>query len=142
MSVEIIVKKVQNIIGVHAPSKLCFGDLQSQLSRDLLKSLTAVVEKKAGHPRPYFILVHTNIDRMRRGGQGIKETIMLMDQLPSYKLLGTLAFRIDNQRGDAEMVWCLPLDIPAPAFLGVEKAKNGRVFEDAKGLPIINRRIA
>lgn len=138
MSVEIIIKKVKNSLG--SPSALCFGDVRTQMASDLLKNLTTVIERKADYPMPYYILVYANVDRGAVLGQRIKETIILLDRLPSTKLLGTVAFRIDNKLGDATMEWCLPLDIPAFGFASEpERATNGRVITDVAGLPVFNR---
>jgi hypothetical protein len=139
MSAQIVIKKMSKLVGT-CDSSLSFGAARSQMARDLLKSLTIVIERKADHPRPYYILVHAGPDHGARGGHVIKERIILLDQLPATKMIGTLAFRIDNKHGDAELVWALPLDIPGLPFEG-EASKNTQVIVDSKGLPIINRTI-
>lgn len=134
---NIIIKKMQRVLNVPSNS-LVFGDVRGQLSKDLLDTLTTIINKKSDHPGVYYILVHSKIDMGARGGQVIKERIILLDK-PPEKLLGCALFRIDNKNADATVEWILPLDIPALAPIAPERAKHGQVITDAKGLPIFNR---
>ena len=145
MSQQIIIKKLQSKLDV-SPSGLTFGDVREQMKRDLLDTLTDVINRKSNHPRPYYILVHAKLDPAN-GKNAIKERIILLDRQPDIKYLGTLLFRIDNKHADAEMIWNLPLDIPTPGIFHVEPAKRKEVkgavsiADSSKGLPIINRRM-
>jgi hypothetical protein len=139
MTTEIIIKKMQKVIGVSSSSVL-FGDARTQMASDLLRSLTDVIEKKADLDHPYYILVHATFDHGSPGGRTIKERIVLLDEKPHTKFLGTCCFRIDNKHGDAEVEWILPLDIPMPQWVEPEKANSGQVIVDSNGLPIYNRR--
>lgn len=144
MTIQIIKKKIRN--GLQAKnSDLTFGDVRSQMASDLLKSLTVVIERKAKHPRPYFILVSAKLDPAFPNGQVIKERIILLDEKPKTKFIGTILIRIDNKNSDAEIIWCLPLDIPGPP---IEQEANPRrilrpgeasIMDSAKGLPIFHR---
>jgi len=140
MAINLIVKKLSKCLKVGANS-LLFGDVRSQISRDLLNNLTDVIDRKSNHPNVYYILVHAAPDLGYKNTKVIKERIILLDRVPTVKLIGTLLFRIDNKNADAEMVWCLPSDIPMIAGLKPERnEKSGdRILQDAKGLPIFNR---
>lgn len=144
MTTQIIIKKMQNIIGVQ-PSRLTFGDVREQMSKDLLSILTEVINKKSDYKKPYFILVYSNIDMGVPGGKTIKEKIIILPQAPRTRYLGTILFRIDNRLGDAEMIYNLPLDIPTPGILHTEHGKNHQVqgavsiVDSVKGLPVFNR---
>jgi hypothetical protein len=117
------------------------------MKSDLLETLTKIINRKSDHPRPYYILVYANIDMSRPGGHVIKERVILLDRPPDTRYFGTILFRIDNRRGDAEMVWNLPLDIPTPGILytvpgkQVEIAGARTIADSVKGLPVINRRL-
>ena len=145
MSIQIITKKLSKIL--KTSNSITFGDVREQMASDLLKSLTQVIERKADHPRIYYILVHAKIDPTAPSGQVIKERLILLDQPPGTKYLGTILFRIDNKNADAEIVWNLPLDIPGPAFIDTEKGKFKErdgvtgIIESSQGLPILNRRL-
>jgi len=147
MTTEIIIKKMHNIIGDN-PSRLTFGGVREQMSRDLLSNLTEVINRKSDYPKPYWLMVYANIDMGVPGGKVIKERIIILPQAPDTKYIGSLLFRIDNKNADAEMVWNLPLDIPTPGILYTEPGKNFKpagsvtIAESAKGVPIFNRRLS
>lgn len=141
---NIIIKKVQKHLNV-SPGGLTFGDVREQMSRDLLHNLTTVIERMSKHQEPYFVLVCTKIDPTIRGGHVIQERIILLDQMPKTRYLGSLLFRIDGHLGDAELVWCLPLDIPSPIFLATERSRATirpgvtGIMESANGLALNSR---
>lgn len=143
MSIEIITRKLSTALNAH-PGAVLMGDMRKQMASDLLKSLTYVIEKKADHPRPYFILVATHIDPVRKGV--IKERLILLDEMPKKRYLGTILVRVDNRHADAEIVWNLPLDIPAPGFIAAERANHPAregvtsIMESAQGIGLVNRR--
>lgn len=143
MSLEIIIKKVSKLVGVPGASVLTFGDVRHKMAQDLLKMLTDIIEKKAAHPRPYFILVHAGPDRSVPGGNVIKERLIILNEAPKTRFIGTILFRIDNRLADATLEWCLPMDIPglmepeSGERKGIEGART--VVESMQGLPIINR---
>jgi hypothetical protein len=145
MSIEVIVKKVQKFLGVPSDA-LTIGSVRSQLSRDLLKTLTDVIEKKADYGKVYWIMVHSKIDPAIPGGHAIKERIIILPEKPQTRFLGACLFRIDPVLGDAEVEYILPLDIPGLSILtpeagrrGTLKAGEASIMESAKGLPIVNR---
>ena len=141
MATEIIMKKMQRCLNAES-SSLLFGDVRGQMKRDLLNTLTDVVDKKSDYGKVYYILVYTNIDMGVKGHKAIKERIMILPEPPTTKYLGTLLFKVDNKTSDAWLEWCLPLDIPMPAQLMTEKESGGtRVLVDAQGLPIFNRSV-
>ena len=145
MSIEIIVKKVSKALKTESNAVL-MGDMRKQMSGDLLKTLTDVIERKSNHPRPYWILVATHIDPAYHRGV-IKERVILLDRRPE-KYLGTICVRVDNRLGDATIEWILPLDNPGLALVDAETANHPRqegvvgIMESVKGLPIFHRRVA
>jgi hypothetical protein len=140
MTTEIIIKKVSSI--VKAPSgAVTFGDVRSQMASDLLATLTEVINKKSDYPGTYYILIYSHIDVAHRGGNAIKERIMILPEKPKQKYLGTILFKIDNKNADAELEWILPLDIPMPDFIRPDQSKTGRILTDVRGIPLINRRL-
>lgn len=146
MSIQIITKKLSNCLNAKS-SDITFGDARTQMASDLLKSLTEVIERKADHPQVYYILVHSKVDPAYRQGNVIKERLILLDQPPATKFIGTILIKVDNKNADAEIVWNLPLDIPGPLWIPTEKGKfKGRngvagIMESARGVPILNRRL-
>lgn len=145
MSIQIITKKISKFLKTDQ-NQITFGDAREQMAKDLLANLTTVIERKADHPQPYFILVHAKLDPAYVGGNVIKERILILPEIPKTKLLGTLLFRVDNKHADATMVWNLPLDIPGPALeteQGEYKKIPGSVsvLESARNVPIFNRRL-
>ena len=146
MSIEIIIKKVSKALGDIPSSVITMGDMRGQMSSDLLKTLTDVIERKADHPRPYFILIATHIDPAYHRGV-IKERVIILDEKPA-KYLGSICVRVDNRLGDATSEWILPLDNPGLALVGAETANHPRqvgvvgIMESVKGLPIYHRRVA
>lgn len=147
MTTQIITKKLSKQF--HAPaSNITFGDMRSQMATDLMKSLTEVIEKKAGYQSVYYILVHTKIDPAFKDGHVIKERLIILPDIPDTKYIGTILVKVDNKNADAEIVWNLPLDIPGPAFIDTEAGKRGSVkpgeksiMDSAEGLPIFNRKL-
>ena len=145
MTTQIIIKKLHEAVDV-PHGTLTFGDARDQMAKDLLDTLTDVINRKSDHPTPYYILVHAKIDPANPSGHMIKERVILMDHVPRERYIGTMLFRIDNKHADAEMVWNLPLDIPGLPFEG-ERGKIHRVQgavsipESAIGMPIFNRRL-
>ena len=141
MATEIIMKKVQRCLNAES-SSLLFGDVRSQMKRDLLNSLEAVVNKKSSYSEPYWILVYANLDAGIKGHKAIKEKIMILPVPPQTKYLGSLLFKVDNKLADATLEWCLPLDMPVPSELRTEREKGSeRILVDAQGLPIFNRTV-
>jgi hypothetical protein len=112
------------------------------MTSDLLNTLRQVVEKKSRYPEPYFILVYSNVDPAHRGSQVIKEKITILPKMPTVKLIGTILFRVDNNLGDFEMLWCIPLDIPGLGFIEPERNRESsrQVLTGADGVPIVNRK--
>jgi hypothetical protein len=142
MSISIITRKLSKALDAY-PSSLSIGDVRKQMAQDLLRNLTTVIERKADHREPYFILVATK----PTGRQVIQERIFILDQMPHDRYLGCILIRVDNRHADAEILWQLPLDIPAPGFIETERthrrvqAQEGvtSIMESAAGIALVNR---
>lgn len=139
----IIVKKVSKFLKAER-SHLVIGDVRSQLARDLLDTLTKVIEDKADYGRKYWILVYSHMEPTIQG-MAIKERVIILPKQPTKKFLGCCQFCIDPVLGDATVDYVLPLDIPAISTAGPERSvfkdREGvkSIQESARGLPIINR---
>jgi hypothetical protein len=113
------------------PSGLLIGEIRQALGEDLGKVLRNVVEHtfKKGY-KEYYILVSC-----RNYGRDIKTTVMIYDHLPP-RLLGTICYYINNETGDAERLWVLPMDFPIPDEVRSNEYAP-QVGEDGKRMPIL-----
>ncbi len=114
-------------------STLLMGDARSMMGQEVMGKVRKVVDDNQ-HKKTYHLLVSTRQDPTDE--RRIRTTILLTDSRPP-RMLGTMCFHIDNQKGRARRLWVLPLDRPSiikapPAQLVPEIARA------AKGMLIIH----
>jgi len=144
MSIQIITKKLSKLLNTR-PNALTIGDVRKQMSIDLLKNLTSIIERKANYKKPYWILIHAKLDPSYPSQTVIKEKLLILPKKPPIKYIGSILVKIDNQHADATIEWNLPLDIPAhsliktvPGRRGTLKDGEAGIMDSARGLPIFH----
>ena len=113
-------------------STLLMGDARAMMGQEVMDRIRRTVDSNQGK-KSYYLMVASRQDPVDE--KRIRTTIVLSDVEPP-KMLGTMCFHIDNQKGRAKRLWVLPLDRPSvikapPAGLVPEIAAA------AKRLPII-----
>lgn len=103
---EIIVKQPS----LFSPdSTLLMGDARAMMGREVMDRIRKVVDSNQGK-KAYYLLVASRQDPTDE--KRIRTTIVLSGVQPP-KMLGTMCFHIDNQKGRAKRLWVLPLDRPS-----------------------------
>ena len=127
---QIIIKQP----GVFSPdSTLLMGDARAMMGKEVMDKIRKVVDSNQ-NKKPYYLLVASRQDPMDQ--RRIKTTILLSRGRPP-KMLGTMCFYIDNQKGRAKRLWVLPLDRPS-----IIKAPPAEMVPEiaaaARHLPIVH----
>jgi hypothetical protein len=117
------------------------GDLRQCMGEDFMKNVYAVINRNQHRAEPYWLLVHTSVI-----GRHVHTRIVIMgrenfvrdDQGRVIPLLDTILLKVDNRKGDLEVVWALPADIPDTQAIYGDVVES--VAEQAWNLnmPIIN----
>ena len=119
------------------------GDLRPELAIETQKKVVGILDDNK-HRYSYYLLMHTNYDRIasaKYGAKAIRTTFMILDEEPP-KMLGSHCFFINNRFGKPiTELWALPLDIPTePGTIKQDSSKPDapEVFESARGMRIIH----
>lgn len=112
-------------------SAMMTGVVRQGMSEDFRNTLTEIVIKNQRQASPYWILAHTKPSPMDK--TIVKTTFTLLSECP-YKMLGTMCFYVDNQKGMMERLWVLPLDAPGVPCGEIVP----EVADAAKGMPILH----
>jgi hypothetical protein len=121
------------------------GEMRDNMSRDMLALVERIMAAKKGMKEPYYMLVHTQLIADKT--YDTKIMVMTKKQLPKgdngrvMPLIGTLLFRMDNQKGKLELMWSLPRDIPETTFVSdtygtIVESVAKQAFQ--MGMPLIN----
>jgi len=145
--------------------KVEMGELREELEKDHKRTLEQVIDRFSHKKNPYFILVYTEegLDVIPDDGVGLKpgDKVMRVDDKTvirtkfivcdmnktvnryleavmrgSFRILGMMCYKVDNQLGQLTRLWILPQDVPQT---------EGRVDEDEvvkeilEGFPIIGK---
>ncbi len=134
---------------------LTTGDARRMAADDLYHMLEKVVDANQGLRCPYWILVivknHYQGPAAASAVAGVETTertlpnkmihnriVAPLLRKPLVRQLGTMLWRVDNRRGQLDLEYALPMDVPT----FVEDSANagtvvGRVAEDAQGIPLM-----
>jgi len=82
-------------------------DVRTALEENEAKMLESIISKNKSK-KSYYILKHSNWTG--NGYDTIKSTYMLRSTKPP-KMLGTVLWLVDNDKGSLQRIWELPLDI-------------------------------
>lgn len=105
------------------------GEMRNQLALDLQRDLERVINKNK-KDSSYFLLVYANMV-----DNDICTKIMKLHTRPP-KMLGTMLYRVDNDKGQLRRLWCLPLDLPrSPEYISIEEGLE-EVMKSAEGVAI------
>ncbi len=108
--------------------KMELGELMRELQIDLKKTLEGVIERFQAKQNPYYVLVYAaeGLDVHPAKGSTpkdeklftpfedktiIRTRVIITDHEPP-RMLGTLCYKVDNQKGQLWRLWALPLNIP------------------------------
>lgn len=112
--------------------KIQIGELRGEFSFDIRKRIEEAIDRFQHKKNPYYLLIYSEdgLDVFPAdapsvkgflGKQGklmkvdgktvIRTRIIVMDAEPP-RILGTMCYKVDNQKGQLLRLWALPQDIP------------------------------
>lgn len=133
---DIIVRKIRKDLGA-AEDGVVIGDVRTEMGRDLMRRVEGIINRKS-HLDEYYILVVTRpYWEMTPGGisKQVREKLVITLQKPE-KTFATICIRVNNRKGEGEVLWVLPRDIPMPDEFVKDGDRNERIADDAKGMPL------
>lgn len=107
------------------------GDIRNELERDLRKRLAFVLSRKLDLKK-YYVLVYA---KWQGGDELITKIITMLHRPP--KMIGTVCYAVDNERGIVRQLWCLPKDFPVPENILDPDSVNAKIHHYAQGMPIV-----
>ena len=132
--------------------KIQIGELRGEFSFDIRKRIEEVIDRFQHKKNPYYMLIYSEdgldvfpadapsvrgfLSKQGKlmevdGKRVIRTRIMVMDTEPE-RILGTMCYKVDNQRGQLLRLWVLPQDIPELDRVVDEDGVVREVLEDAQ----------
>lgn len=105
-------------------------DVREAMEANEAKVLEGIIEKHKSK-KSYYIFKHSNWTGL--GMETMKSTYMLRSTMPP-KMLGTVLWMVDNEKGTINRIWDLPLDILVPGEYLDQHSSNELVVESAKSI--------
>ena len=113
------------------------GIMRTLLSEDYHKKMEKILNDYKDKFKKYFILVHSDMDATKGL---IRTKFLVMREMPP-KMLGTIVYLVDNQKGQLRKLWALPRDIPRiEGFVDESTAMSPEDHDkklDARDMPIV-----
>jgi hypothetical protein len=131
------------------------GDFQTWCTENHHRTLEKIINAKSGRQTPYYILVifkkgyngpsckaQNTVDKSFEGKIVIHTRMVITDQPPLVRLVGTSLWRIDNRIGEAKCLYVLPPDKPVVGTsFEDEKAKDSVLVQKSmQGMPLVYNR--
>lgn len=139
------------------------GDLRDELGMDLLATIEEVIRRCQHKRHPYYLLVYSDygLDVFPSDPKGqpppgtymkvdgktvIKTKILILDMKPNFnknleaalrgeiKVLGMMAYKVDNIKGKLTRLWVLPQNIPDHPGLVQEERVIEEVLDSARDI--------
>lgn len=85
-------------------------DVREAMEANEAKMLEGIIEKNKSK-KSYYIFKHSNWTG--HGMDTMKSTYMLRSSMPP-RMLGTVLWKVDNEKGSIHRIWDLPLDVMVP----------------------------